>query len=270
MTGMAYNVLISIEASVREALQQLCETAKGVLFISNKGRLLASLSDGDVRRFLLKGGGIDESAFKAANKSPKFLFSSEREHAQSYLYDNRLTALPIVNEENIIEDIVFWRNDVDVDSVKIRELSSGDLPMVLDFFDQMAGDTRAMFDRKNANRFRLINHLNRQTEDEQIHFAATVKNNGKEIMVGYAFLWDIGKRIPWVGIAVREDWKGHHLGRRLLSHLDNWAKKSGAGGLMLTSVPANIRAHALYERMGYDYCGMYPNGEFLYVKKYDF
>ena len=37
---------------------------------------------------------------------------------------------------------------------------------------------------------------------------------------------------------------------------------------MLTSVPANVRAHALYERMGFSYYGVYPDSEFLYIKRY--
>ena len=72
----------------------------------------------------------------------------------------------------------------------------------------------------------------------------------------------------FVGIAVREEWKGRHLGRRLLEHADAWAKPRGYGGIMLTSVPANIRAHSLYSRMGYNYSGTYVDSEFLYIKRY--
>jgi hypothetical protein len=51
--------------------------------------------------------------------------------------------------------------------------------------------------------------------------------------------------------------------------LDDWAKEKAYGGLLLTSVPANIRAHSLYARMGYEYLGVYSNSEFLYLKRYD-
>ena len=87
-------------------------------------------------------------------------------------------------------------------------------------------------------------------------------------MVGYVFLWDLATRIPWLGIAVREGWKGHHLGQRLMRHAEDYALENGCGGVMLTSVPANIRAHSLYARMGYDYCGSYLDGEFLFIKRF--
>ena len=172
-------------------------------------------------------------------------------------------------EELNVIDIVSRYDDVSVNDVSIRMLGNSDLPLVLEFFDQMAGDTRAMFNRNDANRLRVIEHLNRSADDFQIHFAAVVKTSDEtEKMVGYVFAWDIDTSLPWIGIAVREDWKGHHLGRILLGHLEQWALKNKMGGLMLTSVPANIRAHSLYERMGFKYYGVHPSGEFLYIKRY--
>lgn len=264
-----YSVLVAANMTIREALQRLCDTAKGALFIVEKGRLVASLTDGDVRRFLLQGGEINACIEKAFNKSPKFLFSSERERAHSYMKEQKIAAIPIVDEMLEVEDVVFLRDDeVDIDSVKIRELRNDDLGMVLDFFDQMAGDTRAMFNRNDVNRLRAVRYLQEKSENE-LHFCATVERSGVEQMVGYVFVWDINKGVPWLGIAVHENWKGRHLGRRLLSYLDDWACMKGVGGLLLTSVAANIRAHSLYERMGYEYCGTYPNGEFLYLKRFN-
>jgi GNAT superfamily N-acetyltransferase len=269
MINKGIDVLISQNASIRCALERLCETAKGVLFVVESKKLIASLTDGDVRRFLLRGGSIDAPIFEAANKTPRFLFSSERERSQSFMRDNKISAVPIVDDAMHIEDVVFLFSDVDIDSVKIRRLETDDLPLILEFFDQMAGDTRAMFDRNGLNRIRVINHLEGETKNSEIHFVATKNIGSKERVVGYVFAWDIDKRLPWIGVAVREDWKGHRLGRKLLNYIAKWALSCGKGGLMLTSVSANIRAHALYERMGYEYFGTYPNGEFLYIKRFD-
>ena len=262
-------VLIAENATMRDAVQKLCACGKYVLFVQRDKRLVAALSDGDVRRFLLRGGDLDAMVKDAANYHPDFLFETEREGAEQFLWDNKLTGLPIVDENMHILDIVFLHDEVSLDGVTIRQLVRNDLEMVMGFFDQMAGSTRAMFNRGDVNRIRVMEHLNRKTDDGQIHFAAVVKeSDGSDKMVGYVFLWDIDRKIPWLGIAVREDWKGHHLGRRLLEYLDSWAKPRGYGGLMLTSVPANVRAHSLYARMGFEYFGVYPDSEFLYVKRY--
>ena len=172
------------------------------------------------------------------------------------------------DELNVI-DIVSLYDNVNMDEILIRELIADDLPLLLEFFDQMAGDTRAMFNRNDVNRLRVIEHFNKEVDDDQVYFGAIVKSpDGGEKLVGYVFAWDVNTCLPWLGIAVREDWKGHHLGRRLLTHLDQWALQNKMGGLMLTSVPANIRAHSLYERMGFQYYGVHPSGEFLYIKRY--
>lgn len=262
-------LIIREDTPLRVALQKLCNSGKRVLFLTEGARLLASLNDGDIRRFILKGGNIDAPAKEAANYKVRFLFDTERDHARSFLWENNINALPIVDEEKNIVDIVFLHDSVDVEAVDIRKLKSKDLPMVLEFFDQMAGDTRAMFNRGDVNRIRVIEHLSRQRDDHEVHFAAVVKaGGGPEKMVGYVFLWELDTLIPWLGICIREDWKGHHLGRKMLEFVDGYLQPKGYGGLMLTSVPANIRAHALYERMGFVYFGTHPSSEFLYIKRY--
>ena len=269
MKGRIDDFLVSGTATIQECLRQLCVNGRHVVFVVDDNKLKGTLSDGDIRRFLLSGGDLRSSVESAANFNPKFLFSMERERASAFLAENHISAVPIVNEDMCVVDVAFVYDIVNVDDVTIRELRGGDIPMVMEFFDQMAGDTRAMFNRGDVNRVRAIEHLNRKEEDWQIHFAATVSlGDGLEKMVGYVFLWNLDTMIPWLGIAVREDWKGSHLGRRLLKHVDEWAGRNTCGGVMLTSVPANIRAHALYSRMGYEYSGIYPNGEFLYVKRY--
>lgn len=269
MDNDVQSVLVEAGESLRGALERLCASSKQILVVVEGSRFRGTLTDGDVRRFLLKGGGLEATVGEAANFHSKFLFSTERDRASGYIWENKLSAVPIVDEEMNLVDVVFLHDTVDVDRVAIRELGPGDLGMVMEFFDQMAGDTRAMFNRNDVNRIRVTAHLKRTTDDHEVHFAAVVREqDGTEKMVGYVFLWDTDTLIPWLGIAVREDWKGKHLGRRLLEHLDNYAKPKGYGGVMLTSVPANVRAHSLYSRMGFEYFGVYPDSEFLYIKRY--
>lgn len=255
--------------SVRTALEKLCVTGKRILLVLDDGKLAGVIADGDIRRYLLKGGSLDASVENAANFKPMFLFDTERRNAENFLQEKNISAVPIVDENMMLLDVVCQGEAVDVDGACLRVLEKGDLPMVLEFFDQMAGDTRAMFNRGDVNRIRVMGHLSRKEPDNQIHFAATFKDaDGFEKMVGYVFLWDLHTLLPWLGIAVREDWKGHHLGRRLINHVDAYLRPKGYGGVMLTSVPANVRAHSLYTRMGFEYYGIYPDSEFLYIKRY--
>ena len=187
LTTELEKVTISAETTVRTALQRLCENGQQILFVTENGVLRASLTDGDVRRFLLKDGTLDASVSEAANFKPHYVFTTERRNAESVLAESKFNALPIVDEEMRLVDVVTMHDTVNLGNVKIRELLPADLPMVMEFFDQMAGDTRAMFNRNGVNRLRAIEHLKCTQPDKEIHFAAVVPSEDGELMVGYVF-----------------------------------------------------------------------------------
>lgn len=57
--------------SLRTALARLNQAAKKVLFLTDAaGHLTAALTDGDVRRHLLSGGTLEDSAANARQPSP--------------------------------------------------------------------------------------------------------------------------------------------------------------------------------------------------------
>lgn len=262
------DLLVKEDEVLSQGMVRLEKTGKKIVFVEKEGRLIGALSDGDIRRFLLRGGKLDSLVSEAMNTTPKFLFDTQRSGAINYMLSNKIDAVPVVDENLRVRDVVCLNEAVDISSVTIRDLVPGDMEKILAFFDQMAGDTRAMFNRGNVNRVRVIEYLEGKRPNEK-HFCATVVVDGEEQIVGYTFLWETDKTIPWLGIAVHEKWKGFRLGRVLMGHLDAYVKAHGYGGLMLTTVPANIRAHTLYTNMGYEYLGSHSCGEYMYIKRYD-
>ena len=61
---------IDENATVRATLQTLDETGERILFIAPGGVLRAVVTDGDIRKFLLRGGSLEEPVSKAANYAP--------------------------------------------------------------------------------------------------------------------------------------------------------------------------------------------------------
>ena len=261
-------LLINKNETLAEALKKIDKSGKKIVFALDGTKLCGALSDGDVRRFLLLGGKLDDTVSSAANAVPKFLFDTQRSGAIDYMISNRIDAVPIVDDILNVLDVVCLNEAVDISAVTLRELVADDMERILAFFDQMGGDTRAMFNRGGVNRTRVIEYMEGKRPNE-VHFCAVVDVNGEETIVGYTFLWETDKTVPWLGIAVHERWKGFRLGRVLLGHLDAYAKEKGYGGLMLTTVPANIRAQALYTNMGYEYLGTHSCGEYMYIKRYN-
>lgn len=262
------DLLVSKNEPLSQAMEKLDKAGKRIVFVADDIRLIGALSDGDIRRFLLKGGKLDALVSDAMNKAPKFLFDTQRSGANAYMNSNKIDAVPIVDENLRVLDVVCLNEAVDISMVDIRELDQDDMDRILAFFDQMAGDTRAMFNRGDVNRVRAVEYLEGKRPNEK-HFCAVVKEDGNEVIVGYIFIWETDKTVPWMGIAIHEKWKGYHLGRVLMAYLDEYAIQEGFGGMLLTTVPANIRAHTLYHNMGYEYLGSHTCGEYLYIKRYD-
>lgn len=60
-------LIIAEDSSIIQAMEQLDIVAKKILFILDDGKLKATLTDGDVRRWILSGGDLSEPISKVAN-----------------------------------------------------------------------------------------------------------------------------------------------------------------------------------------------------------
>lgn len=153
---------------------------------------------------------------------------------------------------------------MDLEDVRIRAMTGDDLPLVETFYAQMGGESRAFFNRGDGNHQFTLRAVRGEAPNTAFFLA---EFQGR--MVGTVFLWDTHKSVPWLGIAVAEDCKGRHLGRRLMARAQEFARSRGAGGVLLTTAYANVRGQALYERMGYERLGQHSSGELLYLLRFD-
>lgn len=78
-------LFLPADATVLEALRKLDETGQRILFIAPQGKLEAALTDGDIRKFFLRGGTPDQAASLAANYHPLSLPIAERGRAREVL-----------------------------------------------------------------------------------------------------------------------------------------------------------------------------------------
>jgi len=152
----------------------------------------------------------------------------------------------------------------------IRNFLIDDRNLVVEFFDQMGGESRSFFNRADGNRNNALSFFDRNgNEPNAIRFLSSVMDeNGKEIMTGYVFAWDMGTGVPTLGIAVREEYKGKGLGRLLIKHLLDYLESNNYGGVMLTTSFANVRGQSLYTRMGFEHIGTHVGGEMLYILRF--
>jgi len=152
-----------------------------------------------------------------------------------------------------------------LDEITVRPMHPGDEQLVNDFFEAMGGEARAFFNRFHGNQNRTLAFLANGNPNCRYWMA---EYQGE--MAGEVFCWDWNTSIPWLGIAVREELKGRHLGRKLIAHAQAAAKQDGKGGLMLTTSLANIRGQVLYETMGFKRIGIMGEcGEWFYLFRFE-
>ena len=144
--------------------------------------------------------------------------------------------------------------------ITIKKFTMDDKAKVNAFFDQMGAETRAFFDRGDGNRNNALKFFDGTAKNTDYFMA---EYNGE--MVGYLFLWDMDKSVPWLGIAVSEGLKGLGLGRKLMLYSIDYAREHLKGGILLTTHIANMRGQALYERVGFERMGIHTTGEILYL-----
>lgn len=100
--------LISRESTVVEAMRKIDSNARGILFVTKEGRRLAGVvTDGDIRRWLLKTGDLKGEVGSAMNRCPKVARSHDPAAARQFMEKESVTALPVVDEDGRIEDVLF-------------------------------------------------------------------------------------------------------------------------------------------------------------------
>lgn len=102
--GTWKEILVSPETSIRKAIHVLDESAKQiVLVVDVNNRLLGTVTDGDVRRSILKGMSLDDAIQKIMNTYPTIARIDEsRESILAAMQRKGLHHIPLVDENHCV------------------------------------------------------------------------------------------------------------------------------------------------------------------------
>lgn len=96
------------DMNIVDAMQKIDENGKGILYILNsKGQLSGSVSDGDIRRWIITTGNLQGSVRDIMKKDPKCLSEEAKDKAGKLMSMESVRSVPIVNEHRKIVDIIF-------------------------------------------------------------------------------------------------------------------------------------------------------------------
>ncbi len=100
--------IISENMPLVEIMKRIDATAKGIVYVCDSdGTLLGAVTDGDIRRSIIRNGRLDEKASSVLNTNTITLRESEINSAEAVMNENVIRSVPIVDDNRRIIDIKF-------------------------------------------------------------------------------------------------------------------------------------------------------------------
>jgi dTDP-glucose pyrophosphorylase len=123
-------VFINPGQSIKHVLKHMDSVGEKTVFVVNgDNRLLGSVTDGDIRRWILKGRSLAEDISRAMNQDPISLRNGfNQDKIKEVMLKNELGCLPIVDERNCVVSAVWW---IDLFKNRLNQISSLKIPVVI-------------------------------------------------------------------------------------------------------------------------------------------
>jgi len=123
-------VLIRPNVCIREALKQMNESSMQILIVvDEENRIMGIVTDGDIRRSIIKNISFDEPIGKIMNRNPITLrFPPKESKALELMNKYSIKHIPVINEKQEVVDIILWSDFLNNGRVKYP---SKNMPVVI-------------------------------------------------------------------------------------------------------------------------------------------
>tara|TARA_Y100000748_G_C15454708_1_gene472404 strand:- start:370 stop:1374 length:1005 start_codon:yes stop_codon:yes gene_type:complete len=94
-------------------MKSISKTAEKCLVVTNENKeLLGVLSDGDIRKALLRGAILGDSIQNIYNKKPQYLVEDNysKKNVKKLFVENKFDLIPVVDKKNKVIEILLWEN----------------------------------------------------------------------------------------------------------------------------------------------------------------
>lgn len=105
------NVTIEPTATIKEAMEALDKTAEKVLLVvDDEHALIGTLTDGDIRRHILKGRNLSGTIRDAFHPNPIFILQEDfdPDKIKAVFLKNKIDLIPILNRDRKVLDFITW------------------------------------------------------------------------------------------------------------------------------------------------------------------
>jgi dTDP-glucose pyrophosphorylase len=106
--GAWNNSVLSDKSTTRDAIELLEKSKFGTVFVvADNSQLIGTITDGDVRRSIMKGSGLDVNIFNTVNTSPVVVYEDyNQDEIKDKLKDLSIKHIPVLDSDNRLIDVV--------------------------------------------------------------------------------------------------------------------------------------------------------------------
>ncbi|MCW7462974.1 nucleotidyltransferase family protein [Leptospira limi] len=103
-------LLIDSESFLKTAMKRLDEAGRRVVFVlDSNSKLLGSLTDGDIRRWILSGGSLDVKVSEICNQNCFFVEQNyDFETVKQRMSESKIDVVPVVDKNHEVKDYLVW------------------------------------------------------------------------------------------------------------------------------------------------------------------
>ena len=105
--------IINGDVAISEMMKRLDANGHGILFVCEENNIIKGvITDGDVRRYLMRNGKLSDNISSVTNFFPLFFYQDEKVNAINFMKKNRITAVPMLKRNGEICRIYFDTGEV--------------------------------------------------------------------------------------------------------------------------------------------------------------
>jgi dTDP-glucose pyrophosphorylase/predicted transcriptional regulator len=109
MTKEFSSILIDKSATVKDALKYLDQNEDKILFVIDNNKLVGSVTDGDIRRWILNDGALNDIVSNVCFKGTYFVYTDyDLTKVKAEMVKLAISHVPVVNKNNEILEFLVW------------------------------------------------------------------------------------------------------------------------------------------------------------------
>jgi len=126
-------LIIGENEEILTALKKLNDAAKKVLFVADNLRLLGTVTDGDIRRHILKTADLSGNVREIYNMMPVYIDQQDIQKIdiKALFIDTRVELIPIVDREKNLIGYIEWSDFISKPEREITEKIEEEIPVLI-------------------------------------------------------------------------------------------------------------------------------------------